>query len=234
MSFPTHPAPKRMLDLPAADTETRSVAPRRARPRAGAAMGRRLVAGAGALTAAAVIGSVAATTASAAPLEHGPSHTVSSSAHPYRHGYRHHAHHHDSSSTGGSSSSTSTTSSTSAASESTSAVGSDGLSANTTAVMKAVKAKWPSVTFSTDGDQDHATGHAVDIMIPNPTTAAGKQTGDEIAAYLKANQSTFHIHYLIWQQRIWNIQRDSEGWRAMADRGSATANHYDHVHVSVY
>jgi len=25
-----------------------------------------------------------------------------------------------------------------------------------------------------------------------------------------------------------------EGWRLMPDRGSTTANHYDHVHVSVY
>ncbi|ALN13996.1 hypothetical protein DUY81_14400 [Acidipropionibacterium acidipropionici] len=100
--------------------------------------------------------------------------------------------------------------------------------------MKAIKAKYPSVTFSTGGDQDHATGHAVDIMIPNAGTAQGKQLGDEIAAYLKANQSQFKVHYLIWQQKIWNIQRDDEGWRSMEDRGSTTANHYDHVHVSVY
>jgi hypothetical protein len=26
--------------------------------------------------------------------------------------------------------------------------------------------------------------------------------------------------------------RASEGWRYMEDRGSTTANHYDHVHVS--
>ena len=25
-----------------------------------------------------------------------------------------------------------------------------------------------------------------------------------------------------------------EGWRGMSDRGSTTANHYDHVHVTVY
>jgi hypothetical protein len=35
-------------------------------------------------------------------------------------------------------------------------------------------------------------------------------------------------------QKIWTVQRGSEGWRGMSDRGSATANHYDHVHVSVY
>jgi hypothetical protein len=27
--------------------------------------------------------------------------------------------------------------------------------------------------------------------------------------------------------------RAGEGWRAMPDRGSATANHYDHVHIAV-
>ena len=28
--------------------------------------------------------------------------------------------------------------------------------------------------------------------------------------------------------------RAGEGWRWQPDRGSTTANHYDHVHVSVY
>lgn len=61
MSFLTHPAPKHMLDLPAADTDTRSraVEPRRAKSRVSVVVGRRLAAGAGALTAAAVIGSAA-------------------------------------------------------------------------------------------------------------------------------------------------------------------------------
>ena len=38
-----------------------------------------------------------------------------------------------------------------------------------------------------------------------------------------------HLH-----QQIWTVQRSSEGWRSMSDRGSPTANHMDHVHVSVY
>jgi hypothetical protein len=42
------------------------------------------------------------------------------------------------------------------------------------------------------------------------------------------------VSQLIWQQHIWTVQRGSEGWRAMEDRGSTTANHYDHVHVTVY
>jgi hypothetical protein len=39
---------------------------------------------------------------------------------------------------------------------------------------------------------------------------------------------------VIYHQQIWTVQRSSEGWRSMSDRGSPTANHMDHVHVSVY
>ena len=39
---------------------------------------------------------------------------------------------------------------------------------------------------------------------------------------------------MIWDQRIWNIERDREGWRFMANRGSDSANHKNHVHVTVY
>jgi hypothetical protein len=38
---------------------------------------------------------------------------------------------------------------------------------------------------------------------------------------------------VIWARRIWTVQRNSDGWRSMEDRGSATANHFDHVHVTV-
>ncbi|MBM6403266.1 hypothetical protein JQN72_03270 [Phycicoccus sp. CSK15P-2] len=53
--------------------------------------------------------------------------------------------------------------------------------------------------------------------------------GDAIAAYVQAHVGEFNVKYLIWQQRYW---APGEGWKMMADRGSATANHYDHVHVT--
>ena len=56
-------------------------------------------------------------------------------------------------------------------------------------------------------------------------------TGDAIAAYLQQNAGRLNIKYLIWKQRYWQPGSD---WRMMSDRGSATQNHYDHVHVSVY
>ena len=39
---------------------------------------------------------------------------------------------------------------------------------------------------------------------------------------------------VIHAQRIWTPDRAADGRRYLADRGSVTANHYDHVHVAVY
>jgi hypothetical protein len=104
-----------------------------------------------------------------------------------------------------------------------------GLVANTILVHRAVCAMFPDITayggIRGDGSE-HASGKALDIM----TSGA---RGTEIVAWLQANFSKLGIVEMIYQQRIWTTQRASEGWRAMPDRGSATANHYDHIHVLV-
>ncbi|WP_258936196.1 MULTISPECIES: hypothetical protein [Prauserella salsuginis group] len=74
---------------------------------------------------------------------------------------------------------------------------------------------------SRSGASDHPSGLALDFM----TTGT---TGDQIAEYILANQSEFGVTYVIWEQRY----NDGSGWSYMEDRGSDTANHYDHVHVS--
>lgn len=114
----------------------------------------------------------------------------------------------------------------------TASIDTAGLSANAIKVVKAVNKNFPQFTSiggirSDANAQDHASGHAVDLMTSN------EATGDAIAAYMVAHADQLGIKYVIWRQHIWSVQRSSEGWRAMADRGSATANHYDHVHVSV-
>lgn len=81
------------------------------------------------------------------------------------------------------------------------------------------------------GGGDHGAGKAVDIMIPN--YRSNSALGWEIAEYFKANAAQYDIKYIIWEQQIWSVQRSSEGWRPMEDRGSDTQNHYDHVHISV-
>ena len=55
-----------------------------------------------------------------------------------------------------------------------------------------------------------------------------------IAEWVRANHAALGVSEVLWAQQIWTVQRSSEGWRTFEDRGSATANHYDHVHVTVY
>jgi hypothetical protein len=105
-----------------------------------------------------------------------------------------------------------------------------GLAANAVAVHRAVCARWPEITSygGTRGGSgsNHNTGHALDVMVRG-------QRGDDVAAWLRANAKALGVTELIWQQRIWTSQRSGDGWRTMSDRGSATANHLDHIHVSV-
>jgi uncharacterized protein YgiM (DUF1202 family) len=104
-----------------------------------------------------------------------------------------------------------------------------GLTNNAVRVHRAVCAAFPSVTTYggiRGGSGNHGTGHAVDIMVSGGT-------GDAIAAYVRAYAAQLGVTEVIWEQRIWTTQRASDGWRWMSDRGSATDNHYDHVHVTV-
>ena len=119
----------------------------------------------------------------------------------------------------------------------------DRTNANAKAIVRAIRAKFPTIKtihgwrMSSAYSSDHPNGRALDIMIPKYSTAAGKALGDKIARYLQENHKKFQVRYLIWRQRNWNVERNldfTKGWRKMADRGGVTANHYDHVHVSVY
>lgn len=105
-----------------------------------------------------------------------------------------------------------------------------GLTANAIAVYRAVCNKFPQITsyggYSAHGE--HSSGRAVDVMTSDAAL------GDAIAEFLRAHAAELHLYDIIWRQRIWTQERGGEGWRAMSDRGSATANHYDHVHVSTY
>ena len=74
---------------------------------------------------------------------------------------------------------------------------------------------------------EHADGKAIDIMTTD------KALGDQIAAFLQAHAAQLNLYDVIWWDRIWTPVRAAEGWRAYGDHGSPTANHMDHVHVSV-
>jgi len=104
-----------------------------------------------------------------------------------------------------------------------------GVSPNIVKVHEAVCAAFPDITtygtFRSDGE--HSQGLAVDIMVSG-------DEGQQVADFVQANYAALGVNYLIYQQQIWSVDRSSEGWRGMEDRGSVTANHFDHVHVTVY
>jgi hypothetical protein len=86
-------------------------------------------------------------------------------------------------------------------------------------------------------DGEHSLGRACDFMLSTGgvmPTAGNVQRGYSIAKWAQANASRLGIMYIIYRQRIWDVRMASSGWVPMADRGSITANHFDHVHISVF
>ena len=104
-----------------------------------------------------------------------------------------------------------------------------GVSPNIVKVHEAVCADFPEITVygTFRGDGEHAQGIAIDIMVSG-------DRGWEVAEFVRANYAALGVSYVIYSQNIWSVERSSEGWRPMEDRGSTTANHYDHVHVTTY
>jgi hypothetical protein len=91
--------------------------------------------------------------------------------------------------------------------------------------------------YRAGSEGEHSLGRACDFMLSTGgvlPVPAGVQRGYQIAAWAQTNASRLGIMYVIYRQRIWDIRTASSGWIPMADRGSITANHYDHVHISVF
>jgi hypothetical protein len=108
-----------------------------------------------------------------------------------------------------------------------------GLTANSVSAKRAIEQNFPAIKNiggwrPPDGFNEHFSGQALDVMIPDYGSASGKAYGDSVAKYLLDNASQFGIDYVLWQQRQWNADGTS---KAMSDRGDPTQNHMDHVHA---
>ncbi len=105
-----------------------------------------------------------------------------------------------------------------------------GLTSGAVSVYRSVCHAFPQITSygGWDAHGEHSSGRAIDIM------TSDQALGDQIAAYLQSHAAELNLYDVIWWDRIWTPERASEGWRDYGDHGSATANHMDHVHVSVY
>jgi len=105
----------------------------------------------------------------------------------------------------------------------------NGLQPRAITVYRAVCNAFPQITsyggYSPHGE--HSSGRAIDIMTSDVTL------GNAIAEFLRAHATELHLFDVIWRRHIFTVERASDGWRLMPSRGSANADHMNHVHVSV-
>jgi hypothetical protein len=105
-----------------------------------------------------------------------------------------------------------------------------GLTSAAVYVYRSVCHAFPQITSygGWDAHGEHSSGKALDIMTSDVAL------GNAIAAFLQSHAAELNLYDILWRQQIWTPVRASEGWRTFPSRGSATADHYDHVHVSTY
>lgn len=90
-------------------------------------------------------------------------------------------------------------------------VGGNGLCPNAWSLVSYIQANYPGVQsiggVRSDPLPDHPSGHALDIMI-----GANMGLGDAIAADIGSQTGRFGVKYILWR----------------------VANHFNHVHVTVF
>lgn len=110
-----------------------------------------------------------------------------------------------------------------------------GLQVQTILAARAISAKFPEIRdiggVRPDSMKWHPAGLAIDVIIPDWQTPAGRDLGDRITRYVMANAKRFGLEYVIWQR----MYRPASGTpHLMDDYGDPDANHYTHVHISTY
>ncbi len=108
-----------------------------------------------------------------------------------------------------------------------------GLTDKAMVVYNAVMSRWGGRIKAVGGYRPHSLsvhqyGRAIDFML---TPHKDSDVGWAMANYLAANHAKFGVDHIIYEQKIWTPYKQT--WRPMADRGSITANHWDHVHVAI-
>jgi hypothetical protein len=105
-----------------------------------------------------------------------------------------------------------------------------GLQRDTIRVHRAICTIFPQIKRygGVGGGGEHAAGRALDVMTKDI------ELGTAIANMARQHWRELGISQIIWQQHIWTAERGGDSWRPMKSRGSDTANHKDHVHVTTF
>jgi hypothetical protein len=104
----------------------------------------------------------------------------------------------------------------------------NGLQVKTILVARSISALFPEIQqiggVRPDALRWHPNGLALDVMIPNPTSAAGIALGNRIVAFALENADRFDLQDCIWRGMYYTP-------------GGAKAGgygHYDHVHITTH
>jgi hypothetical protein len=103
-----------------------------------------------------------------------------------------------------------------------------GLQVKTILAARSITAAFPEIKsiggVRPDSLRWHPEGLAIDVMIPNPSSAAGIALGNEIVAFALKNTDRFSLQDAIWRGTYYTPSGPS---------GSGYG-HYDHVHITTH
>ncbi|MCV7287500.1 hypothetical protein H7J87_19440 [Mycolicibacterium wolinskyi] len=101
-----------------------------------------------------------------------------------------------------------------------------GLQVKTILASRSISADFPEIQqiggVRPDALRWHPDGLALDVMIPNPSSAAGIALGNEIVAYALKNAERFGLQDCIWRGTYYTPGGSRSGGYG----------HYDHVHIT--
>jgi hypothetical protein len=103
-----------------------------------------------------------------------------------------------------------------------------GLQVKTILVARSISALFPEIQsiggVRPDALRWHPDGLALDVMIPNPTSAAGIALGNRIVAFALENADRFGLQDCIWRGMYYTPNGAKAGGYG----------HYDHVHITTH
>jgi len=104
-----------------------------------------------------------------------------------------------------------------------------GLQVKTILAARSISAAFPEIKniggVRPDALPWHPRGLAIDVMIPNPSSAAGIALGNEIVRFAFKNAARFALQDCIWRGTYYTPERGPSG---------SGYGHYDHVHITTH